>query len=453
MSIRWIAVMLANICFFALTGVQGLLIALLNLILVYISGIALERKTKYKKLLCGSYVLLQLGLLFVFKYELIKGIMTPLAISFYTLVCYSYVIDVCRGKYAAQKNIIKLAAVLFFFPAMAQGPIYRYDDIKEQIENAKFEFRRLSYGLTRIFYGLFKKLVIAERLSIAFEYLGGTEGGTAVALNIFVYAFYLYSDFSGGIDIAIGIGKVLGIELPENFNNPFLAGSIAEYWRRWHISLGMWLRDYVFYPISFSGGVVKLSKTVKRRVGYKASKKVPIYIATVVTWFVTGIWHGVRSNFILWGMLNGVIILVSMELEPLYKRFTDGCSFAKSGIYKAFKILRTFILMGILRMLDYNTVQGYIKALRLMITDFSVAEFGLLPKAFMSNADMCVIIIGVLVMLIVGICKEKANYDKLIFNRGVVFTYSIIAVLIVAVIIFGMYGIGYEGKDFIYLRY
>ncbi len=421
--------------------------------LAYVAGIVCDKTTKYKK--CGLfvYVLLQLGILFGFKYQFFLDLLPTMAISFYLLSCIGYVVDVYRGKYEAQKNVLKLVAALFFFPTLLQGPICRYDDMLGQYSKAKYDSEKIAYGLTRICYGVMKKLVIADRLVLVFEALRSMDNGMAIAFNIIVYAFYLYANFSSGIDIAIGIGYLFGITLPENFNNPFLAKSISDYWRRWHMSLGTWLRDYIFYPVSFSKPVVKLSKWVRKKFGYRASKKVPIYIATVIVWFVTGVWHGVNKNFILWGLLNGFIILSSIELEPLYKKFNEKCLFTQSKIYNAFRVVRTFILMGILRMLDYSTVSGYISSLIKMVTDFKMSDISYVSEALLDKADMIILILGLLLMFIASICKEKSDYNKLVYSKGVVLTYAVIAILIMITIVFGMYGIGYEAKDFIYIKY
>lgn len=454
---RWLAIFCTNIVFYVQAGICGLVIILGSIMLVYITAIILEKITKYRKVLCFIYVVLQVGLLLGFKYRLFADVTAPMAISFYTLTAIGYVIDVYRGKYKAQKNPVKLATFMSFFPLMVQGPICRYDDIeKEMFEVSTFDLSKLSYGITRIVYGFFKKLIIAERLSIVFDELSiVNDNGAAIALNLLVYGFYLYSDFSGGIDIAVGTGCLFGLKLPENFNSPFFAVSISDYWRRWHMSLGAWLRDYVFYPISFSKPVVKISKKIRNKFGNKLAKKIPIYISTVVVWFITGLWHGKDANFIVWGMLNAVVILVSYELEPLYKKFNGKYQWTKSKIYECFKIVRTFILMGILRMLDYNTISGYFKSLYVMITEFSVAELmnsGILVNAI-GSADYVVIFIGISIMFVVALIRRKMDYEKAILQRGVVFSYGLIAVMIAAIIIFGMYGIGYEGKDFIYIRY
>lgn len=200
------------------------------------------------------------------------------------------------------------------------------------------------------------------------------------------------------------------------------------------MSLGNWLKDYVFYPVSFSKPVVKLGKMIRGKWGNKVGKKVPIYIATLIVWFVTGVWHGISLNFIIWGMLNAFVILASYELEPLYARFNARFEFTKGKVYGAFRVLRTFVLMGLLRSLDYVNMTGT-------------------ATLDIAMADYVVILLGIMFVMVVEFVGRKVNYRKAVFEKGAAFSYGIIAVMIAVIIIFGMYGIGYEGKEFIYIRY
>ncbi len=434
--LRWIVLLCTNVLFYAQSGIQGLVVMGTSLLLTYIAGVILNVITKYRRMLVTVYVLLQMVLLFGFKYQLFMDITAPLAISFFTLTAIGYVVDVYRGKYQAQKNLLKLISVMCFFPIMVQGPICGYDELQKDVlgKEKSFDYEGFTYGFTRIVYGMLKKLVIAERLGLVFDYLCGSDDLLKMALNVLVYAFYLYTDFSGGIDIAVGTGYMFGVKLPENFNNPFLAVSISDYWRRWHMSLGNWLKDYVFYPVSFSKPVVKLGKMIRGKWGNKVGKKVPIYIATLIVWFVTGVWHGISLNFIIWGMLNAFVILASYELEPLYAKFNGRFEFTKGKVYGAFRVLRTFVLMGLLRSLDYVNMTGT-------------------ATLDIAMADYVVILLGIMFVMVVEFVGRKVNYRKAVFEKGTAFSYGIIAVMIAVIIIFGMYGIGYEGKEFIYIRY
>lgn len=445
---RWILILGINILLYINAGMRGLWTMLASVLLAYIAGTTVEKITKYRKLLMSVYILTVVGMMFFCK-------LSP-GISYYSLACMGYVIDVYRGKYGAEKNPFLLGAFVSFFPVMVQGPICRYDELKEDLFDGKIQYETFTYGLTRIVFGGLKKLVVADRLAIVFDALCNVSGnGTAIVVNMLVYAFYLYADFSGGIDIAIGLGYIMGIKLPENFKSPFFAVSISDYWRKWHITLGGWLRDYVFYPISLAKPVTKFGKNCRKVLGNRIGKKIPIYISTIIVWFVTGLWHGTKANFIVWGLLNGIIILVSLELEPLYNKFNKRFEFTKGRIYSAFRMVRTFCLMAILRMLDYNTVKGYIESILLVITDFSIERLvGMeFTQLGLDKANWLVVLLGVILILVVDFIGRKRSYDEIVLKKGIVVSYSLIAIMIVIIVIFGMYGIGYEGKAFIYSRY
>lgn len=192
------------------------------------------------------------------------SIALPMGISFYTFKTMGYIIDVYRKKYRAEKNFFKLALFVSFFPQLIQGPISRYDNLSKTLfKGHKFNSKQVGYGVQRIIWGYFKKLVLADRILIAVNTLVGDPDlyqGGYVFVGMLFYAYQLYADFTGGIDITIGIGQVLGVEMEENFNRPYFSKSIAEYWRRWHITMGTWFKDYLFYPISVSKPMLNLSK-------------------------------------------------------------------------------------------------------------------------------------------------------------------------------------------------
>jgi D-alanyl-lipoteichoic acid acyltransferase DltB (MBOAT superfamily) len=222
--------------------------------------------------------------------------------------------------------VFRLALFVSFFPQLVQGPISRYDDLSQTLYGPHaWDWTSASYGLQRILWGFFKKLVIADRILVAVNTIIRApeehQGFSCWSACCF-YTLQLYADFTGGIDITIGsIAEVLGIRVKENFNAPFLARNITDYWRRWHISMGTWFRDYLFYPLSVSRPMLNLSRSARRKLGDALGKRVPVYLCTLIVWFATGIWHGSSWNFIVWGLLNGVVIMVSQACEPLYARF------------------------------------------------------------------------------------------------------------------------------------
>lgn len=454
---RLILLFAINTLFYLKSGPEALAVIWISICLVYLAGVLLDRTTEYRKIICGIYVILQVIMLIVFKYRLTLKNITALGISFYSLMCIGYVFDVYRKKYEPERNILKLSVFINFFPMMVQGPICRYDEIKEGLFSAKyFSLLNFSKGATRALWGLFKKLVVADRLAIACDAINSmTLSGELVAVNMLFYAFNLYANFSGGIDIAIGVAEMFGVELPENFRRPFFSKSISDYWRRWHITLGSWFRDYVFYPVSFSKPVVKISRLLRKKAGNRAAKRFPIYVSTMVVWLLTGLWHGISPNFILWGLLNGVIILISYEFEPLYIKFNNKFSFTKGRWYNCFRVIRTFCMMSILRALDYNTVSGYFKSLYLLATDFSIKHMNtdMWQQLGLTSYDYLVVVFGIIIMLVVSLLQRKHHYKELVYKRGIVFTYSLMAVMVIVIIVFGAYGTGYYEKEFIYATF
>jgi D-alanyl-lipoteichoic acid acyltransferase DltB (MBOAT superfamily) len=383
----------------------------------------------------------------------------PMGISFYTFKAMSYIIDVYRGKKltAAESNPFRLALFVSFFPQIMQGPISRFNDLGKTLFGPHpFRSDDFSTGGMRVLWGFFKKLVVADRLLVAVGTLTADPeqySGVYVLLAVGLYAVALYADFTGGIDITIGVARMLGIDVAPNFDSPFYSKSIAEYWRRWHITMGTWFRDYLFYTLSTAKPLLSLIAPSKRLFGERVGVRVPVYAVTLILWFATGLWHGAGWNFIAWGMANGIVIVISQELTPLYKRFRERIPFSGAPAYNAFQILRTFWLMSFIRSFDiYPTVSATMKAFISVWTDFRpgrLAELGLFDLG-LSPADCAAVLAGTLIMIVVGpLKKRRYSEDPPPFGLQAV----CILALFMAVIIFGRYGIGYDPNQFIYNRF
>jgi len=373
-------------------------------------------------------------------------ILIPLGISYYTFRIMGYLIDVFWGKTRAQKNPAKLALFTIFFPQVWMGPISRYDYIGESLLSPhKFDWDAFQSGAQRIILGYFKKLVIVERLlPVIFGnnpkqlYLPQLDGMSAL-FTMFVYGVALYCDFTGGMDIAIGVGECFGIRMEENFDSPFRSKNIFEYWRRWHITMGTWFRDYVFYPVSVSKPLQKLTAKIKVKHPGLA-RRAPVYLATIVTWFVTGIWHGAAWHFVAWGLANGVVILISQELQPLYGKFHQRFPKMKGKAYDAFQVARTFLLMAFIRAFDiYRDVP---------LTFSRFASIFVRPQfAALAGAVQVLPWIDWLVAGL-GICLLLPGSKRL---RRLPAAFWLLLVL--AILVFGMYGLGYDASAFIYTRF
>lgn len=389
------------------------------------------------------------------------SIAMPLGISFYTLQALSYLFDVSRGTVKAEKNIFKVALFVSFFPQLVQGPISRFKDLSETLYSPHpFNRQAVAFGLQRIVWGFFKKLVIADRLMPAVQTIfsdTGTYTGAYAVFGMLFYTVQLYADFTGGIDITIGVAEMLGIRVQENFNLPYFSTSLKEYWRRWHITMCNWFRDYVFYPVSSSKGMQKFAKFTKNHLGQKAGRRLPVYISSFVVWFLTGIWHGASWNFIVWGLANFAILMISEEFEPLYDRFHKRFAFSEKLPYRIFQIIRTFALICVLNMFDVcKTIGETVRMFGSVFTfrNWDSAFSGGLLDLGITAADYIVLGVGVLILFGVSLYKNKNNDIRgAITKKPVAAKYALWAVFVIVILIFGTYGIGYDSSQFIYNQF
>ena len=381
----------------------------------------------------------------------------PLGISFYMFQSVGYVVDVYRTTVPAQKNFFKFALFVSYFPQLIQGPISKFSDLAPQLfEGRSFDGKQLSFGLQRLLWGFFKKLVIADRIAVAVVALKAPEfTGVGFFLLTVFYAVQIYADFTGGIDMALGLSQAMGIKLEENFIRPFFSKNIAEYWRRWHITLGEWMKSYIFYPISVSQPMLKLSKVARTRLG-NFGKRLPVYAASVATWVVTGIWHGITPNFILWGLMNCFVIVVSEELAPLYERFHNRFGLKNRKWYGGFEILRMFVLMNLIRIVDlFPNVGVYFARMGSLVSTFNfhILWDGTMMKLGLTGLDYGILLCGIILMFALSLFQEKkGSFREAIWDKPVL-RYSLMFVLLLVVLLMGSYGIGYNASNFIYNQF
>ena len=438
---------------------------------------AAEKKKRLRVLTVG--LILGFGMLAVMKYTAfavgnvnsilgafggqtltVPSLLLPLGISFYTFQSMGYLIDVYRKKVRAESNPAKLLLFVSFFPQLLQGPISRFGDLQEQLigEHA-FNGETVRAGLFRVVWGYFKKLIVADTAMIGIKTLieqSDKFDGIYVFLLILLYSAQIYGDFTGGIDITIGLSEAMGIRLAENFNRPFSSRSTKEYWNRWHITMGTWFTDYIFYPLSVTKGMQKLSLGATKRLGKGFGMRLPVYTATVVTWFLTGLWHGAGWNFIVWGLLNCLVILVSRECEPLYRRFYQKFpSFSNSRVWHGWQATRTFLLMGLIRSLDcYRDVPKTFRLWGSMLTKWNVGELfsGGLTSFGLGLAEWCVILCGIVVINLFDRLGRETPVHRRAAKKSVVW-FAALCALVVVILIFGAYGIGYDASQFIYQQF
>lgn len=388
------------------------------------------------------------------------NLILPLGISFYTFQAVGYIIDVYRENVAAEKNFFKYALFVSFFPQLIQGPISRFGDLSQTLwtEHA-FSGENVKHGLFRMLWGYFKKMVVADRILAAVSLILGDPDSYHGAYALIVMVFYtieLYADFTGGIDITIGIAQTLGISVKENFVRPYFSKSLKEYWRRWHISMCTWFKDYIFFPVSVSKVMQNISKAARKYLGERAGKRLPVYLSSFIVWLTTGIWHGASWNFVVWGLLNWAVLMGSEELEPLYQKFHDRFSIGKRWGYRLFQVGRTFVLICVLNLFDcYEAVST---TLRMLWSIFSTRNWGILTDGSLlalglTATDYCVLLAGVLLMLTVSLLQRGGSVRERISRWNYPLQTAVWFGLFLLVLLWGTYGIGYDASQFIYNRF
>ncbi len=329
--------------------------------------------------------------------------------------------DVYRRKYPAEENFFKLALFLSFFPHIIQGPFSRFDDLgKTLFIQHDFSYVRLCEGCRRILWGYFKKLLIADNIGVVVNEIFSNYGdysGPHMLLVAFFYSIQIYADFSGYMDIVCGISHILGIGLAENFNQPYFSRSIDEFWRRWHITLGQWFRDYLFYPVAMSKKTQKIARKGREKLGQSVGRLIPSYFALFFVWTATGLWHGATWTYLIWGYFNFFIISISLQLTPLYDK-VKACLRIKEGrIWQLFQIIRTFFLVCLFRLFSRGeSVSASIEMLGKMfnLRDWTETNwYSHLGTFFpdMSFNSVMIFVVGVLCLIIVDIFNECGKWE------------------------------------------
>ena len=383
----------------------------------------------------------------------------PLGISFYTFQSMGYLIDVYREKQEPERNPAKLALFISFFPQIVQGPIGRFNTLAEQLFRANaFSYQRVKFGVQLMLWGAFKKMVIADRAAILVDTAFGapeTFGGTYVAVAALLYSIQIYGDFSGGIDIAAGAAQIFGITLDKNFERPYLATSIPDYWRRWHMTLGAWFRDYVFYPLSLSKFFMKLGKNCRKILGNYIGKLIPVLIPQFIIFFLIGIWHGAEWKYIAFGVYNGTLIVLGIlfeqPLQKLAKRLeihTDCFS------WRVFQVLRTLLLVAIGKIItraDTVGEAGYMIRSMAESWNTDILFDGSLLTMGLDGKDLWVLFLSCCVLLCVSLLQESGvQVRETLAKQNLYFRWVIYLGAVFSLILFGVYGLNYDAADFIY---
>ncbi len=505
---RWIVLLIASYAFYAVFDYRCLLFILITTLSTYYAARLLGRENqRYERLLADNphwkrlekkaakaqatrkkrrilllALLLNFGILAVLKYYnffaanvdslLLQlgvqpvlpqfSLLLPLGISFYTFQAAGYVIDVYRNKYAPDGSLFRYALFVSFFPQLVQGPIGRYDQLAQQLyQPHRFDFTRCRYALQLMLWGYFKKTVIADRLAVlvttVFDNYTSFDGAL-LFLAAAAYGVQIYTDFSGGIDIIRGAAQYLGIEMAENFRRPYFACSISEFWRRWHITLGAWMKDYLFYPLALSKPLNKLGRYLQKRCGLWIGKTLPTCLVSLMVFLVVGIWHGAEWRYVIYGLWNGGIIAFSTLAAPLYKQLRQLFHIQENSLpYRLFMMLRTFLLVTLGRyFVRSSSLPQAWAMLKQSFTDFHLSALGNggLLHLGLSNRALLLIGLCLLLLLAVGILQEKGyRLREQVDKWPVPVQFALELAAIFSVLLFGVYGPGYNAADFIYMQF
>ena len=386
------------------------------------------------------------------------NILLPLGISYYTLMSVSYIVDVYRGIIVAEKNPLRVLLYVSYFPHIVEGPFDKYKDLDAQFRTPhKFDYDKVRQGAILVMFGFFKKLVIADEIGSTVQNIfnsASESSGTAIIMGTILYTFQLYMDFSGCIDIVSGVSELFDIKVAENFRQPFFSRSINEFWRRWHITLGLWLKEYVFYPITLSGHFKKVNSFVKKHVkNVNFATFIPAAYSLFFVWFCNGIWHGASAKFIVYGLYYYILMMIGELLTPVFDRIKQKIHINDNNkVFILFQILRTFVIVNIGMLLfrsgDLAEFGGYIVK---MFTSINIQE---ILSVFTTKSQLLIPLVGFIIVLIVGIIKEKGIDIRLwLVNHIFVIRWLVYLFLIFTTMVMGIYGVEHGEGAAIYAQF
>ena len=452
---QWVVLLVASLTFYCLAGSWTTLVFVVATSLAtWLGGLGLARldelcdaerkqvkdreerraiKARYlrrKRLVLAGALVVALGILGYLKYwETILAYFNasghvglavlPLGLSFYTFSAVSYLIDLHNSKYAPERSFWRYLLFVTYFPQLIQGPINRYNQMAPQLLALhEPDVHGMRAALLRIGYGVLKVAVIAKIVGADVDaiFYNVTEGipGSVALYGILCYSIQMYASFSGGIDLVEGVSELLGIRMHQNFRQPYLSTSLADFWRRWHMSLGTWMRDYAFYPLALTRPFKRLGKWADRHLGKHVGRILPAAAANVVVFLMVGLWHGAQPHYVAWGLYNGVIIALADLLAPTFSRLNERLHVRTEGfLHHSFVVVRTFLLVNIGRYFDritdlgdcftalYNTVFNFMP----MPFDQALALYGVDSWAQFGISKL--VVAACLVVVVVDLCYER----------------------------------------------
>lgn len=385
----------------------------------------------------------------------------PLGISFYTFMAISYVLDVYWKRYTAEERFLPYAVYVTYFPHLVQGPINRYNEFRDQTkERVAFDSKNLSFGAQLMLWGLFKKLVVADRIAMFVDQIfshWSEHQGIVLIAAVAVYSIQIYADFSGCIDIVTGVSEMMGIHMRKNFNHPYFSRTMAEFWRRWHISLQEWFKDYIYFPVSASETVRKVKKYYRGKDKKDSAELFAACFPIFVVWVVTGIWHGADWKYVVWGMFHAALLIGSKLTENRIAAVSRKIRLNTDHfLWKGVQMLRTFFLCCVGRI--FFRADSLASAMGMIgrMLHSKISMHLLLHPASpygISDEDLILSVIVVIVLLITDIIQEKIRIRETLARKPIALRWFIIFAGLFAVLILGVYGPGFNTSAFIYEQF
>ena len=476
-KIKWIWLLISSYYFYMSWNPKYVVLIAFSTVITWLGGRgiekieqlkSIEKKAMWKKVCLWSCLLSNLAILGFFKYyhffadnisrlfgrlgvEVsipVIDVLLPVGISFYTFQALGYLIDVYRGTIKAEKNLFRYALFVSFFPQLVAGPIERSGNLIQQLhEPHYFDEERVVRGLLMMGWGFFKKLVIADRaaLLVTGVYDNFTDyTGLQIIFATIVFAVQIYCDFSGYSDIAVGAAQVMDFKLMENFHNPYFSRSVSEFWRRWHVSLSTWFRDYVYIPLG----------------GNRHGKQMK-YRNLLITFGLSGLWHGASWNYVVWGVLNGFYQIVGDFTLKFRQKLRNVLHInTECWSYSFFQGILTFALIDF-SWLFFRAVSLKQALLMILHTIRNFGPISMLDTSrilgiqtlILDEKDFYVLLIAVLILIVVDRLKEKVQLRTFILKQNLVFRYLVYYMIIFTVLIFGIYGPEFDASSFIYFQF
>ncbi len=469
-KLKYIWLLIASYFFYANINIMFVLLIFISTLVSYVGGLLMNQQKeksndKYVKYIMWSVIFINLGALFFHKYfyfvvnniisifsifnitinEPTFSIILPVGISFYTFQIIAYVVDISRGSCKAEKNFINYALFIAFFPKLLAGPIERTNTFLPQLHEKKtFSYDNMVKGLQLMLFGYFLKMVIGDRAAILVNFVFENYeayGGLEIVIAIIIYSIQIYADFFGYTMIATGVAQVMGFKLVQNFNHPYFAISVSDYWKRWHMSLSLWLRNYVYIPL-----------------GGSRVSNIKLYRNIILVLLVSGIWHGANWTYVVWGLMHGISMVLANMFKPFFIKFYDVFKVnTKCFSFTLMQIIITFIIVTSTRFVfvapDITTAFEYINRMFSVWNPWIFFD-GSLYNMGLDRQNFYILCVSIFVLFVISLLQEKGiKIRESLSKQNICFRWVIYYIAIIVILLYGVYGVGYDARNFIYFKF